>query len=116
MLSDIPIIITDIISSAPKNFISLTLNAFFIFPFMRHSSTAKLVVPIIISTKVTSLIPALLYSPMLFSLVENPPVDNEHIEWHMLSKRFIPNIVYNALPINKNNRYIKKMILAVFFR
>ena len=66
-------------STRNKKRTSLTLRTCFHFLFTRSRRTAKFVVPINIWMIVISSMVRLLYSPILFNLVEKPPVDKEHM-------------------------------------
>ena len=81
-----------------KNFPSLIRKKSLTFPLARRISATKFVAPISISTIAMISIARLLYSPILFSFVENPPVDKEHIQWQILSNHFMPAMRYAMLP------------------
>ena len=69
--------------------------------------------PKIISWDVIISTPKELYAPILEALLENPPVDREHIAWMHESRRLMPTILYSKIPRIRNARYRRVMVFAV---
>ena len=98
------------------NFTSLTWKKPLILPFAKSKRAPKFVVPISIKIIVIISIERLLYSPILLSLVENPPVEREHMAWQTPSNQVIPAMRYAIVPITRQKLYIKNIACAVFLR
>ena len=97
-----------------KVFISVEWKKSLILPLNRVRSKEKSKVPKIISWDVIISTPKELYAPILEALLENPPVDREHIAWMHESRRLMPTILYSKIPRTKKARYRRVMVFAVF--